>query len=455
MKNNKGTVYAIIAILIIIVCTLVIKIVADSCIESRAISNAIATPSKLPAEGLTNPENIKDTEEKESETEEIEDINIQDREIIEMYSHVDIEESEFKRALNLFNQLKQQGKNSLISPLSINMAFTMLANGANGDTLKEIEDSLGIDLEETTKQYKKFIDTYKDSKSMSIANAAWVNTNAGGVNLKEEASEKLSESFNASIEAKDFSSSSIESELNTWVSEKTNGMITKVVDDIPDDTVFALINAIYFDGKWSDSFDKESTTKKEFTLSNGKKVKCDMMVHKDLYASYYETNEAKAFSKVYETGESFMAILPKEGQSTDINDIDILKLLDSKQKVEHVNIEMPKFKYNYDSSLVEALENLGIKEAFNADKADFRNMFNIPNGTNVYINTAKHLTAIDMTEEGTEASGVTYIGMVRTTSLQTDIPKIGEIKLDRPFYYMIVSKTGEIMFIGDIENPTV
>ena len=46
-------------------------------------------------------------------------------------------------SLDLFKKSITKGENSLISPTSIWLALAMTANGAEGDTLKEIEKVLG------------------------------------------------------------------------------------------------------------------------------------------------------------------------------------------------------------------------------------------------------------------------------------------------------------------------
>ena len=42
---------------------------------------------------------------------------------------------------------------------------------------------------------------------------------------------------------------SVVKEINQWTSEKTEGMIEKIVSYIPEDTVLMLLNAVYFEGK--------------------------------------------------------------------------------------------------------------------------------------------------------------------------------------------------------------
>ena len=112
-------------------------------------------------------------------------------------------------------------------------------------------------------------------------------------------------------------------------------------------------------------------------------------------------------------------------------------------------LELPKFKTEYSSSLNTMLQSLGIEKAFDGYRANFNNMID----TNVYISQVKHRTYIDVSERGTEAAAVTFIGMRAGSMLLEDTKKF-EMKVDRPFFFTIDDKDKEeTLFMGTILNP--
>ena len=46
-------------------------------------------------------------------------------------------------------------------------------------------------------------------------------------------------------------------QVNKWCSEKTNGKITKIIDELNEDTRMILINAIYLKANWKEPFEKK------------------------------------------------------------------------------------------------------------------------------------------------------------------------------------------------------
>jgi serpin B len=85
---------------------------------------------------------------------------------------------------------------------------------------------------------------------------------------------------------------------------------------------------------------------------------------------------------------------------------------------------------------------LGMPDAFEPAKADFRYFCKIP----TYISLMKQTAKIKLDEEGTEAAAVTVIG---TYNSATDNPCPVSFHANHPFLYIISEKqTGAIFFIG-------
>ena len=91
----------------------------------------------------------------------------------------------------------------------------------------------------------------------------------------------LKSSYSASGETADFRSSAerARAAVNAWTEKQTGGRITGVLEpgSVTQLTRLALVNAVYFKGKWKKYFRKEDTAEQEFSMAGGEKVKAQMM----------------------------------------------------------------------------------------------------------------------------------------------------------------------------------
>ena len=108
---------------------------------------------------------------------------------------------------------------------------------------------------------------------------------------------------------------------------------------------------------------------------------------------------------------------------------------------------LPKFSFDYELSLNNALKELGIKSAFDADNADFSNMTESASG-NIYIGNVLHKTHITVSEKGTKAAAATDVEMKATGAFADEIKSV---ELDRPFVFMIIDNSSSLpVFIGAV-----
>jgi len=345
-------------------------------------------------------------------------------------------------------------KNVVVSPFSVKMALSMAAQGANGKTLEEMNKVIGLD--ETSNEYFRRLieDAAKDGDiTLNIANSVWLRQ---GLQFNPAYMDILDSYYMAQASTLDFAEPSSKDTINKWVSEKTNGKIEEIVDEIKPLDIAFLINAIYFNANWSTPFEQGLTSKKDFTLLDGSKVKADLM-SKTAHLLYQENNEFQAVELPYGENERYVmrVYLPKEDVKFDkfVKGIDKESLqqwggdFGSMKGV----LELPKFKTEYSNSMKDILISMGIKEAFNSNSADFSKMVTVE-GQNVYISEVMHKTYIDVNEKGTEAAAATSIEMSATSAPQPE--EMFEMIVDRPFVFTIDDKeSGETLFIGAIINP--
>ena len=358
-------------------------------------------------------------------------------------------------ALNLLQQTYEDGKNEMISPLSVLAALTMTENGAKGDTLTQMEQVLsgGMPAEQQGKELSSCMKNLPNTENahLNIANSIWLK-DADTFHVEDDFLRKNTELFDAEIFKAPFDDSTLK-DINTWVSNKTEKMIPEILDQIEYDSVMYLINAVAFDAKWQSPYEKEDVQDGTFTPENGGSQSVDMMYSTEGY--YLEDDNTTGFIRPYEDGYSFMALLPKEGISIEdyISHLSAEKLIGLVENVStdyDVDASIPKFKSEYSIELKDALQNMGMTDAFDEEQADFRGIGTSDNG-NIYINMVLHKTYIEVDEQGTKAGASTVVGMAETMSLYE--PEIKTVHLDRPFVYAIIdTETQMPIFLGVTES---
>lgn len=345
-------------------------------------------------------------------------------------------------------------KNYMFSPLSIQMAFMMAANGATGETLNEILKALEIsNKNEYNEMAKVLISEYKNSGAveLNIANAIWLNEDNTDFVFDKDYTDILNQYFEAKVSISD--NKKIVNDVNDWVNDKTKGKIPTIIDD-PDFTAI-LLNAIYFKGAWADEFSEHATLPNDFTDKNGKKHSIDFMTKTDSinyfkdefievvelpYRNYTYNEKCDEFKR-YDTDISMYLVRNR----FEYQDEMLTKCIeDNKLTSIYMNFSMPKFCVEYSAGISDIMKNLGINTAFDKKYADFTKMVT---GGNMYITDAIHKTYISVDEKGTEAAAVTAITMDATSAMR---PEPVKISYDTPFTFVIRdNKNGITLFVGE------
>ena len=356
-------------------------------------------------------------------------------------------------SFDLFKKSITAQENSLVSPLSVTLALAMTANGADADTLKQMETLLGggIGIDELNKYLYSYVNslTSMEKSKLSIANSIWFRDDKNRLQVEPDFLQKNADYYNAAMFSAAFDAQTVR-DINKWVKTNTDGMIDKILEKIEDEMLF-LINAIAFDAEWAKIYEDTSVQKDIFTNIRGKKQTVDLM-HSNEHV-YLEDGLATGFVKPYYDGKySFVALLPNEGVSVEayIESLSGAGFMNTLKNAKNtlVHASTPKFEYEYEVSMVNALNALGMSNALDENKADFRKMASSPDGK-IYISEVLHKTFIKVDERGTKAGAVTLVAMATTSLPPQDPPKI--VRLDRPFVYAIIDNATNLpVFIGTV-----
>ncbi len=355
-------------------------------------------------------------------------------------------------AVKLLQASNKSGENVLISPLSVMTALTMTANGADGETLEQMEAALGMPLEELNEYLIAYINNLpnSDKYKLDAANSIWF-TSDDEFTVNEDFLKENVAKYGADIFKASFDDSTLK-DINDWVDDKTEGMIPEILDQIDENAVMYLINALAFEAEWAEIYEDFQVQEDEFTAEDGTKEKVELM--HSMEGSYLESDDATGMIKYYKDGKyAFAALLPNEGITVDelLGSLDGVKLHNmlAERQDKKVITAIPKFETSFDIEMSEALMGMGMTDAFDLTKADFTKL-----GTavdkNIFINRVIHKTFISVAEQGTKAGAVTVVEMnAEGAMLEEEPPK--EVILNRPFVYMLVDcETYTPFFIGTL-----
>ena len=356
-------------------------------------------------------------------------------------------------SVEVFKRTWDGETNTLVSPTSIMVALAMVANGADAETLAQMEKVLGADipLEDLNKCLYTYLNALPNEEKAKFlyANSIWIKD--GDLSIRDAFLQLNTEYYNAEIFEAAFDASTVK-EVNAWVDKNTSGMIKDLVNELDPATVMLLINAIAFEAEWAVPYTTENVVKDmEFTAISGSKENVEMMYSEEMH--YLENDLVTGFMKPYANeGYYFVALLPNE--DVDVNDYiaqlsgeEIAELLHHQETVA-VSVALPKFSYDFRIELRELLIAMGMSDAFFPGTADFSKMSDEGN-SEFFISEVIHKTYISVDEVGTKAGAVTGIVM-NTTAAQTDAKLV---ILDRPFIYMIVDRyTNLPIFIGVVTS---
>ncbi|WP_428741838.1 serpin family protein [Tenacibaculum sp.] len=356
-------------------------------------------------------------------------------------------------AFSLYKEIAQTEteSNFMISPVSASLALGMVYNGTDGETKQAFASMFNYGnttIEETNLVNQNIIENLTRTGSgttFDIANSLWIKNTFP---IKESFLTANKSYYFAEVQNKDFNDPQTLKTINNWVSNKTNGKIPSILDNISTDAVLYAINAIYFKSDWKFRFKTENTKPLSFHLANGNLKQVEMMsMQQDL--KYMANDIFSSVELPYKNNKySMTLILPNTNKTFH----DVISKMNSENwldwqnnfTVQNIKITLPKFKFSYKKEFNDALTNLGLGIAF-SNNANFSNLSN----TDTKISFVLQKTFIDVNEKGTEAAAVTAVGLITTS--------IGESKqflLNKPFLFVITEKeTGSICFMGKVGNP--
>jgi len=348
-----------------------------------------------------------------------------------------------------------EGKNVLISPLSIDLALGMTANAARGTTLSEMENVIGGDrgIDRINRSLRFLTMRMEESSEVkwNVANSIWINKDDPDlVRLKDEYLQAVGRYYAPELYALPFDEAAGE-EINAWVNHETLGMIPKLLDGAPQGNLH-LINAVAFEGEWGEPYKEEDVLEdQDFHQADGTVSGVNMLCSKE--SGYFTLEGGLGFVRYYKGyNYGFVGILPAEGETPEElirkivdNRDSFCRAVDNIQSGE-VYVKIPEFKQEYENELSDELQSVGMNDAFfNADFSGFSE------DRELCISAVLHKTFINVNREGTEAAAVTDV-MINGAAVMPSEDEPVYITLDRPFVYAIIDGSTDMPLFLGIQN---
>lgn len=369
----------------------------------------------------------------------------------------------YDRAAYLTDMVYQSNgsENTMVSPLSLDMALGLVSGGAAGATKEELLGYLDReDYGSFAAAYMTYVEKLNYDNSgqaehsgyktvFEIANSLWVRDDR---KLAENYEENAREQYRAEIASVSFAPEQADNtagRINSWCNEKTHELIPSIItpDAITEDMAAILINSLYFESPWWESWNQSEHI---FTDIDGKESKQEMLI--DTLKCYYENEHATAFSKDYQNGLQFIGILPKETGEFELRDMDVESLLESRETGYDVIARMPKL--NFDTTaknIVPILQAQGVESVFSKTESDLSGLIETDAEERVYISDIIQKCKIELDEDGTRAAAATAIIMNQMSLMKPEPREQKEVFLDRPFAFMIYdSENEQIVFMGKV-----
>lgn len=381
------------------------------------------------------------------------------KEVLEAFD-AELASSSNRFGIKLLSELfEEEEQNLFISPTSIFTALAMTYNGARGETKEAMADVLEIEemdlqgLNENTLALLYLLQEADPSVQMHLANSLWMRED---IEFDEEFVQRCEQYYHAGVRALDFDSPEAAETINNWVKERTGGHIEDMIEPpIHPLTILFLINAIYFQGDWTEPFDEEQTREDTFNLPGGE-TKTVPFMYRSGEMHYYEGDGYQAVRLPYGEEErlAMYVFLPDEGKSladfySSFKETGWDELRDGFHQAEG-DLYLPRFTMEYEKSLNEVLKTLGMEVAFDETRADFFDMVDWDDSPRLFISEVKHKSFIDVDEKGTEAAAATSVEI----RLESAPAFQFEMKVDRPFFFLIGDQeTGAVPFMGTVADP--
>ncbi|XP_007183857.1 alpha-2-antiplasmin [Balaenoptera acutorostrata] len=345
---------------------------------------------------------------------------------------------------DLFSLVAQSSTrpNLILSPLSVALALSHLALGAQNQTLQRLQQVLHVDSGPCLPHLLSRLCQDLGPGAFRLAARMYLQK---GFPIKEDFMEQSEQLFGAKPMSLTGRKRDDLANINQWVKEATEGKIEDFLSDLPDDTVLLLLNAIHFQGFWRRKFDPDLTQRDTFHLDEQFTVPVDMMQARTYPLRWFllEQPEIQVARFPFKNNMSFVVIMPTHFEwnvSQVLANLSWGILHQPLLRERPTKVQLPKLHLKYQMDLVAILNQLGLQELFQAP--DLRGI----SDQSLVVSSVQHQSTLELREVGVEAAATTSTAMSRMS--------LSSFSVNRPFLFFILEDSTSLpLFVGSVRNP--
>ncbi len=359
----------------------------------------------------------------------------------------------FSESIPVF--LDSSTENAVYSPVNVYMALSMLAETTDGDTRQQILDVLNAQSMDDLRQQAGYMWNahYSDDglTTLLLANSLWLDST---LSYDQDTAATLARDYYASVYHGDLGSEELNKNLRDWLNQNTGGLLKEQAADLAldDRTLLALASTIYYKVQWADEFMEQRNEEGIFHTPDGDKT-VTYMRRTMGYGPYYYGEDYAAVPLYLEDGNRMWLILPDAGHTPQdiLESGQVLQDLFAPGEPKNfsttvVHLKLPKFDVASETDLSQGLQALGLTHVFDPEKADFSSI----SSEDLFVSQAEHAARVKIDEKGLEAAAYTVL-----EAPGAGMPPEEEVDfyLDRPFLFVIESRSGMPLFTGVVNKP--
>lgn len=350
-------------------------------------------------------------------------------------------------------------RNLIISPLSIWSMFTLLAEGSSGDTFNELMLQLRLpsDSRGTTALHLAVSDILlRREQDVILEGLSGVFADSS-LNMHQEFCQ-YAKDFDTQVFVVDTSNRTVlADEINSYICKVTRGRILEAVTPrVLENLRMILVDGLYFKANWTYPFDSTYTREEAFYNFQGKTIGAvNMMYHKSSHnVGDAPQIGAQILEMPYGKNEqlSMLILLPFDGmplqkllENLSTQPLDWISQFRTAEKLQDIDCFIPRFKITSKSDMIPPLMYMGINNIFDYKKAQMPGISDTP----LYVSKTVQNVGIEVSEEGTVAASITFVGLEDRMLSQ-------RFEANKEFVFLITERqSGAIVFAGVYAEPSL
>lgn len=347
---------------------------------------------------------------------------------------------------DLFSVVAQtsDSPNLILSPLSVALALSHLALGAQNQTLQRLLQALHVDSEPCLPHMLSRLCQDLGPGAFRLAARMYLQK---GFPIKEDFLEQSERIFGAKPVSLTGRMEDDLENINHWVKEATEGKIENFLTELPHDMVLLLLNAIHFQGFWRNKFDPNLTKRDVFHLDEQFMVPVEMMQAHSYPLRWFllEQPEMQVAHFPFKNNMSFVVLLPTRFEwnvSQVLANLSWDSLHPPLLWERPTKVKLPKLRLKHQLDLMTTLSQLGLQELFQSP--DLRRI----SDQGLVVSSIQHQSTMELSEAGVEAAAATGTAMSRMS--------LSAFSVNRPFLFFILEDTAGLpLFVGTVRNPNL